>query len=186
MASAITLNNLQIGRVYMLSQHSAFWNLPVNRKLHSDLLKYCICLREGYGTQWILFYFVKTQLSVPALETIQVINNLMEVSCLLLSPLTWSLPPLFPKETLASPPNPHSHRHSSLATQGLPSSPKKRRTGYGRASTSFPIHRAVSWRVRSFGLQQAPGIFIPAQPLGESNRLLWWLGKITIPWKIVL
>lgn len=130
----------------MLSQPSVFLNLPVKRELNSDLLKYCICLHDGCGAQCILFYFVKTQLSVPALETIQLINNLMEVSCLLLSPLTWSLPPLFPKETLASPPNPHSHRHSSLTTQWLPNSPKRRRTGYGRASTSFPIHRAVSPR----------------------------------------
>lgn len=177
MASAITLNNLQIGRVYMLSQHSAFWNLPVNRKLHSDLLKYCICLHEGYGTQWILFYFVKTQLSVPALETIQVINNLMEVSCLLLSPLTWSLPPLFPKETLASPSNPHSHRHSSLATQGLPSSPKRRRTGYGRASTSFPIHRAVSRRVRSLGFSRLQAFSFQLSHLGNPIGFYDGLGR---------
>lgn len=115
MASAITFMNLHIGRSYMLSQHSIFCKLPVQRKLHQGLLKHCICLNEGCGTHCTLFHFVKTQLSVPALETIQLINNLMEVSCLLLSPLTWSLPPLFPKGTLASPPSPHSHRPSFLS-----------------------------------------------------------------------
>lgn len=110
-----TYDNLRIRRIHTLSQPSIFWNLPAQRKLHSDLLEHCTCLNEGSGACRILFCFVKTQLSVPALETIQLINNLMEVSCLLLSPLTWSLPPLFPEETLTSPPRPHSHRSSSFS-----------------------------------------------------------------------
>lgn len=102
--------NNQYLQKHTLPLYSVLQNLPVQIKLHSDLLMHCTCLKEFCGTACILFYFVKTQLSVPALETIQLINSLMEVSCLLLSPFTWSLPPVFSEKTFPSPPNPHSHR----------------------------------------------------------------------------
>lgn len=108
-----------------------------------------ICLNGGCGTHCILFYFVKTQLSVPAIETIQLINNLMVVSCLLLSPLTWSLPPLFPKETLASPPRPHSHRPSSLSPlKGCQVLPKG-----GRQDMAEPLPVSQSIELSSKGLK---------------------------------
>lgn len=178
MASVITLNNFHIGRIYTLCQHSIFfWNLPAQRKLHSDLLKHCICLNEDCGTCCILFYFVKTQLSVPALETIQLINNLMEVSCLLLSPLTWSLPPLFPKEDLSFPTKPpHPPILLPLSTQGLPRSPKSR-TGYSRASSSFLVSRAASRRAESLSLSS-----FWAHSLQSATWGIQW----TFAWNIVL
>lgn len=187
MASAITSSNLQIGKMYTLSQHSIFRKPPVQRKLYSDLLKHWICLNEGCVTHGILFYFVKTQLSVPALETIQLINNLMEVSCLLLSPLTWSLPPLFPKETLASPlsaptptgPPPSHHSTAAKFSQ-------KEEDRIWPSPYHFPDPSSCLTKGWKSGPQQPLSTFIPVQPQGESSRLFRWPGEITIPWNIVL
>lgn len=86
-------------------------------------------MEEGCGTDRILFYIVKTQLSVPASETIQVINNLIEVSCLLLSPLTWSLLHCFQKRTSLPHQAPTPENLLLLSVNMLPSSSEGRK-GY--------------------------------------------------------
>lgn len=127
-------------------------------------------VEEGYGTDRILFYVVKTQLSVPASETIQVINNLIEVSCLLLSPLTWSLPPLFPEESFASPPRPHSWKPSSFSLltccQVLPKGEKA-----VTVSATLTLYPAPLQGLKS-GPPHPLSTLIPFQPFGEPSRPL--------------
>lgn len=64
-----------------------------------------------------------------------------------------------------------------VTTQGLPSPPKRRRTGYGRTSTSFPVYRAVSQRVGSLGLRSLSALSFQLSHLGNPIGFYNGLGR---------